>query len=223
LADIYEVMRCSPSTRRFTDEPVSREVISRVLDNARFAPSGGNRQGWRAIVVTDADVRRRLRELYVPAWETYTEGMGVRALLDPGADVPPGVPARRVRMLRNADHFARTFDSVPVHLVMCVDVDLLAIVDSELGRPPITGGGSIYPFVQNVLLALRAEGLGAAITTLLARVEPAVRELLGMPDNVALACHISTGHRAEPWPSRLSRNPVESFAFAERYGQPWTG
>jgi nitroreductase len=83
-------------------------------------------------------------------------------------------------------------------------------------------GESIYPFVQNVLLALRSEGPGAAITTLLARAEPAVRELLGMPDNVALACHISTGYRSEPWPRRLSREPVDSFAFGERYGEPWS-
>jgi nitroreductase len=174
------------------------------------------------IVVTDREMRRRLRELYVPGWEAYTEQMGVRALLNDGAEPPPGVPAGRLRMLRNADHFARTFDSVPVHLVMCVDVDQLAIVDSDLERPSISGGASIYPFVQNVLLGLRAEGLGTAITTLLARAEPAVRELLAIPDNVALACHLSTGYRADPWPKQLSRNPVEAFAFGERYGSPWS-
>jgi nitroreductase len=222
LADLYEVMRCSPSTRRFSEDPVPREVLERVLDNARFAPSGGNRQGWRVIVVTARELRRRLRELYVPTWEAYTEQMGVRALLDPSAEAPPGLPARRLRMLRNADHFAHTFDEVPVHLVICVDMDALAVVDAELGRTSISGGASIYPFVQNILLGLRAEGLGTAITTLLARAEPAVRELLGMPDNVALACHVSTGYRAEPWPSRLSRNPLDAFAFGDRYGEPWS-
>ena len=62
-SELYEVMRCAPSTRYFTDEPVPRELLHRVLDNARYAPSGGNRQGWRVIVVTDRDTRRRLREL----------------------------------------------------------------------------------------------------------------------------------------------------------------
>jgi nitroreductase len=222
LADIYEVMRCSPSTRRFTEDPVPREVLERVLDHARFAPSGGNRQGWRVIVVTDRELRRRLRELYVPTWEAYTERLGVRPLLDQTAEPPPGVPAGRLRMLRNADHFAHTFDSVPVHLVICVDMDALAIVDADLERPSISGGASVYPFVQNILLGLRAEGLGTAITTLLAAAEPAVRELLALPQNVALACHVSTGHRAEPWPARLSRNRVDSFAFGDRYGEPWT-
>ncbi|MBV9309771.1 MAG: nitroreductase family protein, partial [Solirubrobacterales bacterium] len=117
-----------------------------------------------------------------------------------------------------ADEYAHTFDRAPVHLVICVQLDALAVVDSELDRPSIVGGASIYPFVQNILLGLRAEGLGAAFTTLLAPAEGEVRELLGMPDGVALAGHISVGYRADPWPKRLWRNPVGEFAFAERWG-----
>jgi nitroreductase len=215
---LYEVMRCAPSTRRFTEEPVPHDVLERVLDNARFAPSGGNRQGWRVIVVTYRDMRTRLRELYEPAWRSYTEQMGVRELLDSGQD-PPGVPAGRLRMLRLADEYASTFDSVPVHLVICVVIDALAIVDSSLDRPSIVGGASVYPFVQNLLLGLRAEGLGAAFTTLLAPAEPQLRELLAIPEGVAVAGHIATGHRSDPWPKRLSRNPVDEFAFAERFGE----
>jgi nitroreductase len=78
----------------------------------------------------------------------------------------------------------------------------------------------VYPFVQNLLLGLRTEGLGAALTTLLAPAEPEVKQLLAIPDGVALAAYVLVGHRAEPWPTRLSRRPVEQFAFAERYGEP---
>jgi nitroreductase len=212
-------MRCAPSTRGFTDKPVSREVLERVLENARFAPSGGNRQGWRVIVVTDADVRRRLRELYEGPWQAYTERTGARAVLDAGE--ASGLPAGRLSMLRAADEFAHNFDSVRVHLVICVQLDALAIVDSGLERPSIVGGASIYPFVQNILLGLRAEGLGAAFTTLLARSEPQVLELLGVPEGVAVAGHISVGHRATPWPQRLTRKPVAEFTFGERYGEAW--
>jgi len=218
--ELYEVMRCAPSTRHFTEEAVPRELIERVVENARFAPSGGNRQGWRVIVVTDADLRCRLRELYEEPWRAYTERMGTRALLEEGADVS-NVPPGRLRMLRAADHYAHTFDRVPVHLVICVVLDALAIVDRSLGRPSIVGGASIYPFVQNILLGLRAEGLGAAFTTLLAPAEDQVRELLGIPEGVALAGHISVGFRADPWPKQLSRRPVQEFAFAERYGERW--
>ncbi len=215
-------MRCTPSTRRFTDQPVPREVIERVLDNARFAPSGGNRQGWRVVVITDPDTRRRLRELYAEPWRVYTEQTGFRAIIDnPESEQAAGIAPGRLRMLKAADQYAHTFDQVPVHLLICVELAALAIVDRALNRPSIVGGASIYPFVQNILLGLRAEGLGAAFTTLLAPAEEQVRELIGMPDGVALAGHIATGYRADPWPKKLSRHPVSEFAFAERYGEPW--
>jgi nitroreductase len=215
--DLYEAMRCAPSTREFTDEVPPRGLLERVLDNARFAPSGGNRQGWRVVVVTDPDKRRRLRELYEPAWAEYTERTGMRKLLDSGdtGAVPPG----RLKMLRRADEYAHTFDRAPVHLVMCVQIDALAIVDQELERPSIAGGASVYPFVQNVLLGLRAEGLGASFTTLLTPAEDEVRALLEIPDGVAIAGHISVGYRSDPWPRRLARNPVGEFAFADRWGE----
>jgi nitroreductase len=216
---LYEVMRCAPSTRYFTEEPVPRELLHRVLDNARFAPSGGNRQGWRVVIVTDREVRRRLRELYEPHWEEYMIRTGGRTALDAGE--ASGVPPARLRMLRGADEFAHKFDSVPVHLVPCVALDTLAIVDDSLARPSIVGGASVYPFVQNILLGLRAESLGAAFTTLLTPAEPQVRELLRIPDGVAVAGHISVGFRSDPWPRQLRRNPVEEFAFGERYGQRW--
>jgi nitroreductase len=218
---LYEVMRCAPSTRNFTDEPVPRGLLDRVLDNARYAPSGGNRQGWRVIVVTNRDTRRRLRELYEAPWEAYMIQTGGRAALEAGE--ASGVTAARLRMLRGADEFAHNFDSVPVHLVPCVELDALAIVDKSLERPSIVGGASIYPFVQNILLGLRAENLGAAFTTLLTPAEPQVRELLEIPDGVAVAGHISVGFRSDPWPKQLRRNPVSEFAFAERYGQSWSG
>ena len=189
MTDLYEVMRQAPSTRYFTDEPVPKEVLERVFENARFAPSGGNRQGWRVIVVTDRNTRRKLRELYEPAWVQYTKQTGARDLLD-APEPPPGITAGRLRMLKGADEFAHTFDAVPVHLVPCVALDALAIVDQTLERPSIVGGASIYPFVQNVLLGLRAEGLGAAFTTLLTPAEAQVRELLGIPDGIAVAGHI---------------------------------
>lgn len=216
---LYEVMRCAPSTRHFTDEPVPRELLHRVLDNARYAPSGGNRQGWRVIVVIDRDTRRRLRELYEQPWDDYMVKTGGRAALDAGE--ASGLPAGRLRMLRGADEFAHNFDSVPVHLLPCVELDALVITDAKLERPSIVGGASIYPFVQNILLGLRAEGLGAAFTTLLVPAEQQVRELLEIPDRVVLAGHISVGFRSDPWPKQLRRNPVGEFAFGERYGRPW--
>jgi nitroreductase len=213
--DLYEAMRCAPTTRRFRTDPVPGEIVRRVLENARFAPSGGNRQGWRVVAVKDADGRRALRDLYQPHWRAYMELTGGAALLaDPDAADP-----RRLRMVKRADEFAERIGEVPLHLVVCARLADLAIVDAGLDRPSIVGGASVYPFVQNILLGLRAEGLGAALTTLLAPAEPDVKALLAIPDDVVLAAYVLVGYRDEPWPARLSRKPVEEFAFSERYGE----
>jgi nitroreductase len=214
--DLYEAMRCAPTSRLFKPDPVPREALVRALENARFAPSGGNRQGWRVIVVQDAERRRALRELYLPPWRAYMEQTGGAAVL---AD-PDGHDPRRLRMVRRANEYAEGLDQVPVHLVVGVRLDDVLATDAALPRQSIVGGASIYPFVQNLLLALRAEGLGAALTTLLVPAEADVRRLLAIPDDVALAAHIGVGYRADPWPERLTRRPVEDFAFLERFGEP---
>jgi nitroreductase len=214
--DLHEAMRCAPTSRRFTDEPVAPEALRRALDSARFAPSGGNRQGWRVVVVRDRERRRAIRDLYLPRWRRYMEATGGARMLGS----PEDFDAARVRMIQRADDYAQKMDEVPAHLLVFVRLDDLAVTDSELPRQSIVGGASIYPFVQNLLLALRGEGLGAALTTLLVPAEAEVKQLLRMPDDVALAAHIGVGHRADPWPKRLARKPVEEFAFAERYGEP---
>jgi nitroreductase len=214
--DLYEAMRCAPTSRRFTDEPVSPEALRRALDSARFAPSGGNRQGWRVVVVRAPTRRRAIRDLYLPHWRRYMEETGGARMLAAPADFD----ATRVRAVQRADGYAQRLDEVPVHLLVFVRIDDLVVTDSELPRESIVGGASVYPFVQNLLLALRAEQLGAALTTLLVPAEAEVKQLLEMPDDVALAAHIGTGHRADPWPKRLARKPVEEFAFAERFGAP---
>ncbi len=212
-------MRCAPTSRRFTADPVSEPALIRALDAARFAPSGGNRQGWRVLVVRDAGVRNALAELYLPHWRAYTELTGAaKVLADPGS-----FDARAVRMISAADDYARGLADVPVHLVVGVRLEDLAVTDAGLDRQSIVGGASVYPFVQNLLLALRAEGLGAAMTTLLVPAEEQVNALLGIPDGIALAAHIGVGHRADPWPKRLARNPVTDFAFSDRWGEPLPG
>jgi nitroreductase len=213
--DLHEAMRCAPTSRRFTRDPVAHDALVRALDSARFAPSGGNRQGWRVVVVRDAERRRALAELYLPHWRAYMQLTGAAQMLDE----PDAFDARRVRMSRLADEYAANLAQVPVHIVVGVRLQDLAVTDAALPRQSIVGGASVYPFVQNLLLTLRAEGLGAAMTTLLVPAEADVRRLLAIPDEIALAAHIGVGHRADPWPLRLARRPVEEFAFAERYGE----
>ncbi len=209
-------MRSAPTTRRFKSDPVPREVLVRVLDSARFAPSGGNRQGWRVVAVEDPERRAALAALYLPAWRAYLEQTGAAQILaDPALAEDP-----RARMVRRADEFAATLAQVPLHLVVGVQLSDLAVTDAKLPRQSIVGGASVYPFVQNLLLGLRGEGLGAALTTLLVPAEAEVRRLLELPEEIALAAYIAVGYRDGDWPERLARRPVDEFAFSERYGEP---
>jgi nitroreductase len=214
--DLVEVMRCAPTSRRFRPDPVPLEALVRALELARFAPSGGNRQGWRVVVVRDPDARLALRELYLPHWRAYMQRTGGAKMLEQPEHFDPA----RVRMVRRADEYANRLEQVPVHLVVGVRLADLAVTDAGLPRQSIVGGASVYPFVQNLLLALRDEGLGAALTTLLVPAEAEVRRLLAIPEDIALAAHVGVGHRADPWPRQLSRRAVTEFAFAERFGQP---
>jgi nitroreductase len=214
--ELHEAMRCAPTSRRFKPDPVPREALLRVLDSARFAPSGGNRQGWRVVVVEDVERRRALKDLYLPRWRAYTEHTGAAAILAE----PEGHDPKLVGMARRANEYAEGLDLVPVHLVIGVRLGDVLATDAKLPRQSIVGGASIYPFVQNLILALRAEELGAALTTLLIPEEEAVKRLLDIPEDIALAAHIGVGYRSDPWPGRLTRRPVEEFAFSERFGEP---
>jgi nitroreductase len=203
--ELIEAMRSTSSCRRFLPDPVPDEVIHRVLDAARFAPSGGNRQGWRVVVVRDAALRTRLRDLYLRSWREHHQPVFRRLGRGPSP----------------ADAYAEHLDEVPVHLVVLVERAALVTTIPALDSSRIVAGASIYPFVHNVALALRGEGLGTTLSTVLVPVEAEVRELLSVPDELALAAHLGVGWPAGPLPTRLRRRPVEDFVTVDGYlGQP---
>jgi len=203
--ELTDVMRGAASIRRFRPDPVPDAVLYRVLDSARFAPSGGNRQGWRVVVVREEATRRRLRDLYLRSWTEYHQPVFRRMGRGPSP----------------ADAYAQHLDEVPVHLIVLVERSALVTTIAPLDASRVVAGASIYPFVHNVALALRAEGLGTTLSTVLVPVEAEVAELLGIPAEYALAAHLGVGWPAEPHPSRLRRRPVEEFATRERFdGEP---
>lgn len=210
--ELQEVIRIAGTCRFFLADEVSDEILTRLLDAARFAPQGGNRQPVRWIVVREPATKRRLKEWYLEPWKAY-----MRAT-ETGAVRVEGERARR--MVENADHMAEHLDEVPVLLVVCAVLGDLTTPDAQLDRVGIVGGGSVYPAVQNLLLTARELGLGAALTTLLVGSEPKVKDLLGIPDGVATAGVIALGWPARPLARRLTRRPVAETAFAERWGTP---
>lgn len=191
--ELFDVMRTTASIRRFRPDPVPDALLYRVLDSARFAASGGNRQAWRVVIVRDPGLRTALAGLY----------------------------RRQPHRVSDAvDYYADHLHELPVQLVVAVRLSALRITDSELDRPSIIGGASIYPFVQNILLGLRHEGLGATLTTRVVREEPDVLRLLEIPEGFAVAAHLGVGWPDGPHPTRLRRRPVEEFASLDTFSGP---
>ncbi|ONH31414.1 nitroreductase family protein [Pseudofrankia asymbiotica] len=219
--ELREAMRTSGAVRRFTDEPVPDEVLARVLDEARFAPSGGNTQPWTVIVLRDPEIRRAIRDLVVLGWREYRAQAkaGVRPFA-PGPDGRwhgPAIDLAEAAATPAPSSFVDDLDEVPVLLVLCARLTALAVMDVELERQSIVGGASVYPFAQNLLLAARAEGLGGVLTTFLVRREPEAAKLLGVPPDHAIAAVIALGH-PERRATKLTRRPVEEFTRVDAFG-----
>jgi nitroreductase len=225
--ELIEALRSTGAVREFGPDPVSDDVLVRILDNARFAPSGGNRQGWRVIVVRDSETRRRLRDLYLDNWYDYLAQSSAgltpfSSITDRAAEREAMKKAPEIRAAAAAGPggFAEQFDESPVLLVVLADLRYLATVDRDLGRYTLVGGASIYPFVWSVLLAAHEEGLGGVVTTMVIRSEPEAKALLYIPDEMAIAAVVALGHPADPEhrPRKLTRAPVSAFTSIDRYG-----
>lgn len=212
---LYEAMSTLRAVRRLRPDPIDDDVLARVLRAATWAPSGGNVQPWRIIAVRDAGKRRRLQELYIGPWREYAAS---HASASDAA--PPEVASRMGRMLAAADHLADHYHEAPVILVFCFDPRAMAITDIDLDRPTVVGGGSVYPAVQNTLLACRAEGLGCTLTTLLCLREKEVVELLGIPEGWGTCAYIPIGWPASKGHGPISRRPIEKMVFADTFGTP---
>jgi nitroreductase len=218
--ELSEVMRTTASVRAFTDEPVDPEVLYRVLDDARFAGSGGNKQGWHVTLVRDPALRRQLADLSAANWARYLAeaAAGFRAFnpidrAPADIEVPEGLATHPM---------LDAIETVPEVLVVTVDLRVLAVTDRDLDRFSVIGGASIYPFVQNILLAARNQDLAGVLTTFLTASEPEAAPLIGLPDHHAIVAMIGLGHPVHQ-PTKLKRNPVESFTTIDRIdGDPFT-
>jgi len=208
--DLMEAIRTNGTCRFYKPDPVPGALIANLLQAAQLGPSGSNRQPVRFLVVRDAAKRQGLQDLYAPVWAGYLEKMRAESAGN----------AKREKLLDNADHYAQHMAEVPVQIVICYGISDVAPVDAALDRPSVAGGASLYPMVQNLLLAARNEGLGTTLTTLLCVAEPKVRDLLAIPDDVATAAVIGVGWPARAFPKKLSRRPLADISFADSYGVP---
>jgi nitroreductase len=164
--DLFEIIQTTRSMRRLKPDPVPGALIRKILEAGVCAPSGGNMQRWRFLVVRDPQVKRTVGALYKRAWDEV-----VAPRYRAGEPAPGTGRERFLRMLDAAEHLAAHIHQAPVWIVPCL----------EGAAPTRTAGSSIYPAVQNMLLAARALGLGATLTTLYLNFEKEAEAALGLP------------------------------------------
>ena len=214
--ELYEAMRTLRAVRRLRPDPIPDDVLRRVLEAATWAPTGGNRQAWRVIVVKDPMRKQRLGELYrsiaVPFMRSYSGRL---------ASLPEGERVKAEKTMRSGLYLAEHFGEAPVVCIFCFHPDGLAVTDADLPRVSVVGGGSIYPAVENFLLACRAEGLGCVLTTLLCKAEREVKEVLAIPQPWGTAAAVPIGYPQLRGHGPISRRPVEEMAFVDSWERPF--
>src|SRR2546428_9280418 len=157
--DLAQAMRTAAAVRRFRPDPVPDDALYRVLDSARFAPSWGNRQGWRVIVVRDQATRTQLRRLYQRTWQPLYEAQLAQGH---SASNAPGRPSHGA-MERN--YYAEHLDELPVHLVVTVERAALLTPLPALNQSTFASGSLVFPFLQNPVVAIPGKGLGPSPLT----------------------------------------------------------
>src|SRR5438128_3320995 len=203
--DFFDVVTTQRAIRRLKTDPIPEAVLRQIMDAAICAPSGGNRQGWSFVIVRDPARRARLGELYREAWG---ELMKVPYYAG-AAKEPPDSPAGK--MLASARHLGEHLGEAPVLILACI------ALDSGV-QPTLTTGASIYPAVQNIMLAARALGIGSCITTIHRFRNAQVKDLLGIPADVETAALIPLGYPLGKF-GRPPRRSVGEVAFADRWGR----
>lgn len=204
-ADVWEVMRTASAVRRYRPDPVDDAVLERCLRAATWAPSGGNQQPWRFVVLRSERARTLISAAAHRAWQELQRFYGVSIPPD-GSDDP------KDRVLRAMAEHAETGGAAPGLVLFCVK--------PQAGASELQQGGSIFPAVQNFLLAARAQGLGAAITLWHSSCEDELRALVGIPDDWLTAALVTVG-----WPAgghrTVRRKPLEQVAAVDSWDQPW--
>lgn len=220
---LFEAMYTARAIRRIKSDPVPDEIITKVLDAAIRAPSGSNAQSWVFIVVKDAEKRKQLGAL-------YQKTSSILVKLYEGAKPPPHMEqAKYERWWRSVLYLFDHMGEAPVLIVPCLKqsvwtnaASLPDDVKTRMAAAARLAGSSIYPAVQNIILACRAFGLGTVLTTIHAFYEDEARQILNLPPDVQSYALMPVGYpRGKHGP--ISRKPVAEVACLDSYGKPWPG
>jgi nitroreductase len=224
---LFEAIHSARSIRRLKPDPVPEELITAILDAAIRAPSGGNAQSWAFVVVRDPDKRQQLGAIYRKASDIAEAIYAARGR-------PPHLSEQQfARMMTMGAHLWDHMGEAPVLLIPCahrpivptpeaLPPDIAARWGEEVAYADRVRGASIYPAVQNIILACRGLGLGTVITTNHIRCEGEVKTLLGIPEDVSTFALMPIG-----WPidkfGPLTRRPLAEVVHSDRWGSRWSG
>jgi nitroreductase len=220
---LFEAMYTARAIRRIKTDPVPDEIITKVLDAAIRAPSGSNVQGWVFIVVKDAEKRKQLGTV-------YQKTSSILVKLYEGAKPPPHMdPAKYERWWKSVLYLFDHMGEAPVLIVACLKATVWANaaalpddVRTRMAGATRLAGSSIYPAVQNIILACRAFGIGTVLTTIHAFYEDEVRQILNLPPDIQSYALLPVGYpKGKHGP--ISRKPVNEVACLDSYGKPWVG
>jgi len=205
--DLWAVMSTASTVRRYRPEPVDDAVVEKCLQAATWAPSGANQQPWRFVVLRSAQARAVISEGARRTWDAMADFYGLEIPKDRAADT-------KSRVLRAMWEHTQVGGDAPVCVLFCVR--------PQPGTGDLQQGGSIFPAVQNFLLAARAQGLGAAITLWHDSCEDELRALVGIPDDWRIATLITAG-----WPKgahhRVRRKPIDDVVAVDAWTRRWVG
>ncbi len=210
LASVDYILETTRSVRKRLDltRPVDRDVVKRCIEIALQAPTGSNQQGWKWLIVTDADKKARIGEYYKQAWYDYSREVGRFNAGQP-------LSAQMQRVIGSAQYLADHMGDVPMMIFACVEGRATNSFSS-------TGAGlygSIIPAAWSLMLALRARGIGAAWTTLHLSYEEECNAVLGIPDNVTTAVLLPVGYFTGETFRKAERVPAEQLTYWESWGE----
>jgi nitroreductase len=223
---LFEAMYSARALRRFKPDPVPDEIISRILDAAIRAPTASNYQNWAFIVVKDPQRRRRVAEVYRKV------GEGIRPVISnlfAREQRTATMPERQRRKLGDAVlYLFENLHVPPVLLLACLKPTPPYWEGAQVPPPILKGmqsmarfeSSSIYPAVQNIILACRAFGLGTVLTTLHAVLEDEVKAVLEIPREVDTWALLPIGYPLDKF-GPVKRQPIGEVAFQDRWGNPW--
>lgn len=205
--ELDDALMTTRSMRRFTDEPVDDADVEWCLRAAVQASNGGNIQPYRFVVVTDADKRAQIGEIYLRAWDRYEPA--VRANLPPSEETDRNYAISR--------RLAERFGEVPVHVLVLMPQIEMTVRDDEGVMDVGPLAASVYPAVQNLILAARSRGLGTVLTTVWRPLEHEVRAVCGIPDSYTIAALLPVGHPKGRW-GVAPRRPAEHLTSWNTFG-----